>query len=263
MPTVAAQLRNAGCVFAEEEAKLLLEAAQDESGLIKMVQQRASGLPIEHVIGWSEFCGHRIAVDKGVFVPRKRTEFLVEQAVKLAKNGDIILDLCCGSGALGIVVAASLDEYQLYASDLDPKAVQCARKNVTPVGGKVYEGDLFSPLPDYLQGRVNILLANTPYVPTDAIEFLPAEAREYEAWMALDGGEDGLEIQRRVASVAPLWLAPNGLLFVESSEQQALQTAEIFIQNELHPQIVRCNDLDATVVIGMKKENEIRVKKPT
>lgn len=249
---VVTKLRNAGCVFAEEEAQLLLTTAQNASEFTKMVQQRVSGVPIEHVVGWAEFCGLRITVNKEVFVPRKRTEFLVEQAVRLANDGDIILDICCGSGALGIAVTASLENYELYAADIDPKAVDCARENVIPVGGKVYEGDLFEPLPESLHGQVNILIANTPYVPTPSIELLPAEAREYEALIALDGGEDGLDIQRRVASLAQLWLTQKGHILVETSKQQAALTAEIFMQNKLLPQVMRCEDLDATVVIGTK-----------
>lgn len=249
---VVTKLRNAGCVFAEEEAQLLLTAAENASELIKMVQQRVSGVPIEHVVGWAEFCGLRITVNKEVFVPRKRTEFLVEQAIKLADDRNIIVDVCCGSGALGVAVAASLENYELYAADIDPKAVDCARENVIPVGGKVYEGDLFKPLPEYLHGQVNILIANTPYVPTPSIELLPAEAREYEDLIALDGGEDGLDIQRRVASLAPLWLTQKGHILVETSKQQAVLTAEIFMQNKLVPQVLRCEDLDATVVIGTK-----------
>ncbi|WP_442602203.1 putative protein N(5)-glutamine methyltransferase [Paenibacillus sp. KN14-4R] len=250
--TIVTRLRTAGCVFAEDEARVLLSAAHTWAELAAMVDQRAAGLPLEHVMGWAEFCGLRIAVDPGVFIPRYRTEFLVHQAAALTQSGAIVVDLCCGSGALGSVLAASLDQIQLHAVDIDPHAVRCAHRNVTAVGGHVYEGDLYEPLPPSLHGRVDILIANAPYVPTDTIRLLPSEARIYEARVALDGGSDGLDIQRRVAAEAPFWLAPGGLLFVETSERQAMQTVEIFAASGLTPQVVRCDELDATVVIGTK-----------
>ncbi|MDF2663772.1 MAG: putative protein N(5)-glutamine methyltransferase [Paenibacillus sp.] len=100
------RLREAGCVFAEEETRLLVSAARTPADLAAMADRRAAGVPLEHVIGWAEFCGLRIAVDKGVFVPRHRTEFLIRQAAALARSGAVVVDLCCGSGALGAALAA-------------------------------------------------------------------------------------------------------------------------------------------------------------
>ncbi len=248
---IVTRLRAAGCVFAEDEAQLLVAAARTPADLVAMVERRAGGLPLEHVIGWAEFCGVRIAVDPGVFVPRHRTEFLVEQAAALAQSGAVVVDLCCGSGAIGVALAAKRDGIELHAADIDPTAVRCARRNVS-TGGHVYAGDLYDPLPAALQGRVDLLVANTPYVPTEAIEMLPREARMYEPRVALDGGADGLDVQRRVAAEAPLWLTPGGHLLVESSERQAPLTAEIFARNTLIVRVARCDDLDATVVIGTR-----------
>jgi release factor glutamine methyltransferase len=249
---IVTRLRAAGCVFAEDEARLLISAARTPADLTAMVDRRAIGLPLEHVIGWAEFCGLRIAVDPGVFVPRKRTEFLVRQAAALALPGAVVVDLCCGSGAVGAALAVALERIDLYAADIDPAAVRCARRNVTAFGGHVYEGDLFEPLPATLRGRVDVLVANAPYVPTDAIKLLPPEARIYEARVALDGGADGFVVQRRVAAAASLWLAAGGHLLVETSERQAPQTFEIFVHNGLIPQVARFDELDATVVIGTK-----------
>lgn len=217
-----------------------------------MVDRRAAGLPLEHVIGWAQFCGLRIAVDLGVFVPRHRTEFLVRQATALARPGTVVVDLCCGSGSLGAVLAANVERIELYAADIDPVAVQCARRNIIAAGGRVYEGDLYEPLPDSLRSRVDILVANVPYVPTEAIELLPTEARLHEARVALDGGADGLDVQRRVAAEAPVWLTPGGHLLVETSERQAPQTVEIFARSGLIPQVASSDELDATVVIGTR-----------
>ncbi|WP_246132348.1 putative protein N(5)-glutamine methyltransferase [Paenibacillus hemerocallicola] len=246
------RLRDAGCVFAEEETRLLVSAARTPADLVAMADRRAAGVPLEHVIGWAEFCGLRIAVDKGVFVPRHRTEFLVRQAAALVRSGAVVVDLCCGSGALGAALAAALERIELYSVDIDPAAVRCARRNVAAAGGHVYEGDLYEPLPATLRGRVNVLVANAPYVPTEAIRLLPPEARVHEARVALDGGADGLDVQRRVAAAAPLWLAPGGHLLVETSERQAPKTVEIFARNGLTPQVASSDELDATVVIGTK-----------
>ncbi|MCP1122004.1 putative protein N(5)-glutamine methyltransferase [Bacillus sp. 3103sda1] len=249
---IVTKLRAAGCVFAEDEARLLISTARTLDDLAAMVDRRVAGLPLEHVIGWTEFCGLRIAVDPGVFVPRRRTEFLVRQAAALTRQGAVVVDLCCGSGALGAALAAVQERIELYASDIDPAAVQCALRNVAATGGHVYEGDLYEPLPATLRGRVDVLVANVPYVPTEAIKLLPSEARIHEARVALDGGVDGLDVQRRVAAAAPEWLAPGGHLLIETSERQAKQTVEIFARNGLIPQMARSNELDATVVIGTR-----------
>jgi release factor glutamine methyltransferase len=272
---IVARLRAAGCVFAEDEAGLLIATARSPEELDAMVERRAAGLPLEQVLGWAEFCGLRIAVDPGVFVPRRRTEFLVKQALflirgdsippdppgplsrgdsirpdppgTLARPGAIVVDLCCGAGAIGAALAAAVDHAEVHAVDIDPAAVRCARRNVP---GHVYEGDLYQPLPARLRGRVGIVAANVPYVPTGEIAFLPPEARTHEPRVALDGGPDGLEVLRRVAAGAPDWLAPGGHLLIETSERQALLAAAAFQASGLSPQVATSADLSATVLIG-------------
>lgn len=246
------KLRAAGCVFAEEEANILISAARTTDELDDMVNKRVAGLPLEHILGWAEFCGLRIAVDAGVFVPRQRTEFLVRQAIGLARSGAVVVDLCCGSGALGAAIAANFEWIELHAVDIDPVAVRCAHRNITNDGGHVYEGDLFEPLSSTLRNRVDILVANVPYVPTESIRLLPPEARIYEAPVALNGGEDGLDVMRRVATEAELWLAPGGHLLVETSESQVPHTVEIFERNGLTPRVATDEEREATIVIGTR-----------
>lgn len=250
-PQVVATLRAAGCVFAEDEAALLVEAAQSHVELQEMVDRRVSGLPLEQILGWAEFCGLRILVDPGVFVPRQRTAFMVERAVALAAPGAIVLDLCCGAGAIGAAISARLPGIQLIAADIDPAAVGSARRNIPPPG-RVFEGDLFDPLPAELRGRIDIIVANTPYVPTGAIALLPPEARVHEPRVALDGGTDGLDVQRRVATEARHWLAPGGHLFVETAGEQADLTAGIFAANGLTPAIAHSEEFFSTVVSGRR-----------
>lgn len=245
---VVARLRAAGCVFAEDEARLLLAAAADPAGLDALVARRVAGEPLEHVLGWAEFCGLRIAVGPGVFVPRRRTGFLAEQAVALTPPGGVLVDLCCGTGAVGAVVAAAVPGARVHAVDVDPAAVALARRNLP--GGWVHEGDLDAPLPADLRGRVDVLVANAPYVPTAAIPLMPPEARLHEARVALDGGPDGTDVQRRVASAAPRWLAPGGHLLIETSDRQAPSTAAAVRSHGLATRVVADEERDATVVVG-------------
>jgi release factor glutamine methyltransferase len=235
-------------VFAEDEAELLIAAAPTASDLARLVEQRVAGRPLEQVLGWAEFCGLRIAIDPGVFVPRRRSEFLVQQAAAIAQPDAIVVDMCCGSGAIGAAVAA-VRSIDLYAVDVDPAAVACARRNIN---GHVYQGDLYDPLPAALQRRVDVLVVNAPYVPTDEIVFMPPEARLYEAQVALDGGVDGLDIQRRVVASAPLWLGPDGTLLIETSDRQSEQTADLISNVGLKPMVLRSNEFDATVVLGIR-----------
>ncbi|WP_406097575.1 putative protein N(5)-glutamine methyltransferase [Streptomyces sp. NBC_01013] len=249
LSTLVTTLRSAGCVFAEDEADLIAATAAGPVQLAAMVERRVAGHPLEHVLGWAEFSGLRIAVDPGVFVPRRRTEFLIRQAAELAPSPAVVVDLCCGSGALGAALAAELVDVELHATDVEPAAVRCARRNVGGLG-RVYEGDLFAPLPGSLRGRVDLLLANVPYVPTEDVALLPAEARVHEPLVALDGGGDGLDVMRRVAAEAPHWLAPGGSLLVETSERQAARAEEAVGGSGLVPRVVTSDELYATVVIG-------------
>jgi release factor glutamine methyltransferase len=263
---VVARLRAAGCVFAEEEARLLLSAASTPDELAALVDQRVAGRPLEHVLGWAAFCGLRIAVDPGVFVPRRRSEFLVQLAVAVVEDcgqsdgGDavgrpcVVLDLCCGSGAVGAAVASALGpsaSVALHSVDIDPVAVRCARRNTASFGARVYRGDLFAPLPQDLRGAVDLVVANVPYVPSDAVATMPPEARLHEPRVALDGGADGLAVLRRVAAEAGQWLRSGGHLVIETSEQQAPAAGEAFAAGGLAARVASSDEFAATVVIGV------------
>lgn len=247
---VVTRLREAGCVYAEDEARVLISAAETPGELAAMVDRRAAGTPLEQVLGWADFCGLRIAVEPGVFVPRRRTELLAREAIARAGDGAVVVDLCCGSGAIAAVLAAGVERAGVHAVDIDAVAVRCARRNLAGAGARLYEGDLYEPLPDALRGRVDLLVANVPYVPTGEIELLPAEARLHEPRLALDGGGDGLDVVRRVSAPAPQWLAPGGHLLFETSERQAPEAAAILSRDGLIPNVVTSDDLGATVIIG-------------
>ncbi|MEU6666864.1 putative protein N(5)-glutamine methyltransferase [Streptomyces sp. NPDC046727] len=248
---VVATLRAAGCVFAEDEAELILGTARTPEEAALMVDRRAAGLPLEQVLGWAEFHGLRVALEPGVFVPRRRTEFLVDQALALAPDATVVVDLCCGSGALGAALAAALAGAEVHAADIDPAAVRCARRNLAAFGGRAHQGDLYGALPAGLRGRVGVLTANVPYVPTAEVALLPAEARDHEPLVALDGGADGLDVLRRVAAGAPEWLAPGGCLLTETSERQAPDAVAAFTDAGLTTRLAVSDELYAHVVIGV------------
>ncbi|TFC59643.1 MULTISPECIES: putative protein N(5)-glutamine methyltransferase [unclassified Cryobacterium] len=249
---VIERLRAAGCVFAEDEARLLTAAAGTPAELEQLLGLRESGLPLEQVLGWVEFCGLRIIVRPGVFVPRRRTGLLVRRAARLLRPGSVAVDMCCGTGAVGAALLAGEPGLTLYAVDIDPAATNCARENIEPLGGIALTGDLFSPVPRTLLGRVDVIVANAPYVPTDSITRMPPEARLHEARVALDGGHDGLDVQRRLVAAAPEWLSPGGRLLVETSAGQAPETLAIFARHGLSPHVTHSRALDATVVIGIR-----------
>ncbi|MEU5263905.1 putative protein N(5)-glutamine methyltransferase [Amycolatopsis sp. NPDC021455] len=247
-PAVVSRLRAAGCVFAEDEADLLVAAASTPAELDSLVARRVAGLPLEHLLGWAEFHGLRVVVRPGVFVPRHRTEFLVDVAVSLAPPDPVVLDLCCGSGALGAAFAAAVRPRELHATDVEPVAVECARVNLP--GAHVHQGDLYDALPAALRGRVDVLLANVPYVPSEAVATMPPEARLHEPLVALDGGADGLDLARRVAAGAPRWLAPGGTVLIESSERQAPVLQRVFAAAGLTAGVHESEERGATVVTG-------------
>jgi len=157
--------------------------------------------------------------------------------------------MCCGSGAVGAAMLAVRPDIELHAADVDAAAVSCARRTVDPLA-HVYLGDLFDALPRALRGRVDVVVANVPYVPTQEIALMPPEARVHEPRVALDGGGDGLDLFRRVATEASRWLAPGGHLLIETSDRQAPASLDIFARNGLTPRLTSSAELDATVVIG-------------
>ncbi len=256
--SVVATLRAAGCVFAEDEARLLITQADTPDQLDRMVRRRAGGLPLEQVLGWAQFCGLRIAVDPGVFVPRRRTELLAREAARLAAQVSsraplTVVDLCCGSGALGAALAANVTRsVDLHAVDIDPAAVECARRNLASFGGRVYQGDLYNALPDAMRGKINVLIANVPYVPTEDIALLPAEARDHEPLVALDGGGDGLDVMRAVARQGARWLTPGGHLLVEASDRQLPEAIRIMADGGLSPRVVLDDETEAAAIVATR-----------
>lgn len=244
-PALVARLRAAGCVYAEDEAALLASVAHG-ADLDALVARRCAGEPLEHLLGFVDFCGRRYRVSPGVFVPRQRSALLVETAADL--GGRVVLDLCCGCGALGLAVRDRIDPgVEVVATDLSPAAVEDARANGVT---EAFVGDLFDALPAGLRGRVDLLVANTPYVPSAAVRDLPPEARDHEPLLALDGGPDGTAVQRRVLAEAAAWLAPGAALLTETSSVQAEALAALAGGLGWEADVVRDPERGATVLVA-------------
>jgi release factor glutamine methyltransferase len=248
---LVAALRAAGCVFAEDEARLLRAGARTPAELAAMTSRRVAGEPLEHVLGWAAFAGLRVAVEPGVFVPRHRSEFLVDLAVAERPDARLVVDLCCGAGAIGAAVLARLPRIELHAADVDEAAVRCARRTLAG-RGHVHQGDLYAALPPSLRGRVDLLVASPPYVPSEAVRLMPPEAREHEPLLALDGGGDGLDVVRRLVGGAADWLAQGGVVLVETGTAQAPLARAATAAAGLEAQTRHDEDDDAAAVLGRK-----------
>lgn len=244
---LVARLRAAGCVWAEDEAALLTRAAGSEVELDALVSRRVAGEPLELVLGWVEFLGRRLAVAPGVFVPRRRTELLARTALARTAELDapVIVEMCCGVAP----VAAVLDGAgEAHAADISEAALDCARRNAP--AARLHLGDLYGALPAALAGRVDVLAANAPYVPTGRIASMPAEARDHEPRAALDGGAEGVDLHRRLAAGAPDWLAPGGVLLVETSPGQAALTTDAMQDAGLVTEVLVDAEVDGCVAVG-------------
>lgn len=211
-------LTEAGCLApAEEAAKLIRAAAGDPDMLDDLVSRRTNGEPIAWLTGSVTFCGVRLFVAPGVYVPRRQTEPLAQRAATLLPSAGIAADLCTGVGAIPAVLASAAPSARVVATELDDNAVRCARRN----GVEVFEGFLDGPLPQELEHRVDVLTAVVPYVPTNSLRLLPRDVQAYEPRLALDGGIDGTDLLAEVVRRSTRWLLPGGWLLLELGGNQA------------------------------------------
>lgn len=211
-------LTEAGCIAAREEADELIRAAAGDPDVLRdLVSRRTNGEPIAWLTGAVTFCGLRLSVAPGVYVPRPQTEPLARRAAKLLPSGGVAVDLCTGAGAIAAVLAEAAPAAQVLATELDENAARCARRN----GVEVFEGFLDDPLPKVFEHRVDVLTAVVPYVPTDSLRLLPRDVQAFEPPLALDGGEDGTDFLVEVVRRSPGWLCPGGWLLLELGGDQA------------------------------------------
>jgi release factor glutamine methyltransferase len=224
LPALTQALAAAGCVAAEEEAEELLVAAQGTGDLDAMVARRLTGEPIAWITGRTRFCGLDLAVAPGVYVPRWQSEPLARRAAELLPPAGVGVDLCTGSGAIGVVMQSRRPQATIVGTEIDPIAAACARAN----GLVVYDGFLDDPLPATLASRVDVMAGVLPYVPREAMAFLPRDVLHFEPRRALDGGAGGLQLVSATVLRSRRWLAPGGWLLLEVGSDQIDEVAGLF-----------------------------------
>lgn len=252
--TLVARLRAVGCVFAEDEARLLQQTAgSDAVALETLLARRLGGEPLEHVLGWVGLAGQRLVVGPGAFVPRQRSTVVIDAGLAaLPREGGVAVELCCGVGAIGAVIARNRPDVQVWATDLDPVPLRYARLNLDP--SRVRQGDLFAGLPPSLRGTVDVVVANAPYVPTGDLPLMPVEARDHEPDLALDGGADGLDLHRRIAAEVRDWLRPGGAVVIETSRSQASRSAAALAEAGLQVTVRHDAEHDGTAATGRRPD---------
>jgi len=215
---LAELLAAAGFVAAAEEAdELLARAAGDAELLDALVARRLTGEPLAWITGSVSFCGLEVSVDPGVYVPRWQSEPLALRAAQRVPANGVAVDACTGAGAIAKTLMARCPGARVVATDLDERAVACARRN----GVDARHGDLLAPLPRELEGRVDVVVGVVPYVPTGDLRLLHRDALTFESTLSYDGGEDGTALLRRVVGDSPRFLRHGGTLLLELGGQQA------------------------------------------
>lgn len=200
-----------------------------------MVARRAQREPIAYILGHKEFYGIDLLVDRRVMIPRPETELLVDLALNalklVAHPTPIVADVGTGSGAIALAMAMHAEHARFIGIDASPDALVVAKLNARRLGiedrVEFVLGDLLEPV----EGQVDIVTANLPYIPRKRFDHLPREIRHYEPRLALDGGPDGLDIIRALLTQIPKRVARAGIVFLEISEEQgreALETAFAF-----------------------------------
>jgi release factor glutamine methyltransferase len=215
-------LAEGGCVAPRAEADALLRASSEGIGPIEeLLARRLRGEPLAWITGSVRFCGVRVLVDSGVFVPRPHTQALARRAVSLLPDVGTAVDLCTGSGAVAAVLGSAHPRATVLATDIDPAAVACARRN----GVRALVGNLDEPLPPSLRGRVDVMTAVAPYVPTEELHLLPRDVLANEPRCALDGGRRGTTVLVQAAEAAARWLRNGGSVLLEIGGAQASEMA--------------------------------------
>ena len=234
-----------------------------------LVRRRAQGEPLQQILGETEFYSKVFKVEPGVFIPRPETERLVEEAVALLAPPDrrllapVAVEIGCGTGIIGICLALDVPRLTVYATDVNPAAIQLTKHNAHTLGVDprvhVLPGNRFDPLPTHLKGQVDLVVSNPPYVRAADIPGLAVEVSEHDPTEALDGGQDGLVFYRAMASGLGAWLRPGGHVAVEIGDDQGQDVEDIFSASGLEDiRIIRdYTDRDRVVTArsGTSEEN--------
>ena len=217
----------------------------------RLIDERASGKPLQYITGTQEFMGLEFDVNESVLIPRQDTETMVEDVISVIKDGALrgeslegtgrrewdILDLCTGSGAIGISLAKLLTgvKVNVTCSDVSKAALEVARKNAGKLGVskniKFAEGDMFAPFDGrFKKKKFDLIVSNPPYIESDVIPTLQTEVKDHEPMSALDGGDDGLDFYRIIAGEAGGFLKKRGVLFLEIGCDQGNAVRELLTE---------------------------------
>lgn len=215
--------------------------------VIKKIKLRCKRKPITKIFGKAFFCGSEFCVNKHVLSPRFDTELLVEKALDYIKSNDRVLDLCTGSGCIAVGIAKRIDAY-VEGCDISSKALKVAKKNAKLHNVKVdmYQSNMF----DKVQGKFNVIVSNPPYIETEVIKTLDKEVLEHDPILALDGGNDGLDFYRDIASNVKNYLLDNGVLLLEIGYNQGESVSNLFKDIAKDIQVIKdYNNNDRVVIV--------------
>ena len=198
---------------------------EEEEKYRKALEQRAVHVPLQHLLGYQDFMGLRFQVNEHVLIPRQDTEILVEEAMRYLHDGMRILDLCTGSGCILLSLLHYSNDCEGTGVDISKEALQVAALNAELLGIKA--DFLKSDLYEKVTGKFDLLVSNPPYIERKVIPTLMEEVREYDPYIALDGGEDGLDFYRRIIGGAQDYLKRGGQILMEIGSGQAQAVSEL------------------------------------
>ncbi len=225
------------------------------------VRRRAGGEPLQTILGQTEFYSHLFKVEPGVFIPRPETERLVETAADLLGGGNrallapVAVEIGCGTGVVGISLALELPRLRVYATEINSRAIGLTRHNAHVLGVEarleVLPGSRFEPLPSSLQGEVDLLISNPPYIRRAEIEGLAEEVKGHDPHTALDGGVDGLDFYHAIAGGMKRWLRPGGHVAFEIGDDQGADVNRILEKaGAINVQVIQDYTQRDRVVVG-------------
>lgn len=241
----------------------------------ELIERRASGEPMQYITGVQEFMGLTFNVNPNVLIPRQDTETMVEDALEVLQKGTLrgesfvekpnfkdVLDLCTGSGAIGVSIAKLNGNVKVTCSDLSEKALETAKGNAIANGlksVKFEQGDLFAPFCGKLgKKKFDFIISNPPYIESEVIPTLQTEVKDHEPMMALDGGVDGLDFYRQIALEAPNHLKKGGVLMMEIGYNQGEAVCQLLEESEKFQKVLCLKDLahKDRIVVGLLKSKK-------
>ena len=242
-----------------------LISTQELDSFRELVRRRATGEPLQHLLGETEFYSKPFKVQPNVLIPRPETELLVEECIKCLtdSNSSIVapkaVELGVGSGIISVSIAAEIPRLEVHGTDISEYAIKLSEVNARLNGvsgrGSFHIGDLFEPLPDRLLGNIDLLVSNPPYIKSDEIEGLAIEVAAFDPRLALDGGKDGLDFYHKIAREAKKWLNDHGKLILEIGSEQGTDVCKILEASGFRNASVKkdYNGMDRIVIAGVEK----------